>query len=76
MPQVIGTTPQRLRAARESRNLSQLELANLVGVGQTAISQFETGRASPSLKTLQKIASSLQISIAVLIDDVGAGRES
>ena len=59
--------PARIRTLRLERNLSQLELANRVGVAQTAISQFETGVKTPRLETLGRIAAALGISPAVLI---------
>lgn len=63
------TTAERLRAARQQRGLTQAELAARTGVRQSAISHFETGRASPSLKTLARIALSLEISTAQLINE-------
>jgi Zn-dependent peptidase ImmA (M78 family)/DNA-binding XRE family transcriptional regulator len=48
--------PDRLRQARELRALTQSRLALDVGVNQSAIAQFETGRAQPSEAVLGAIA--------------------
>lgn len=40
----------RLRAARAEKNLSQEELAKLVGVSRQTISSIETGQFSPTAK--------------------------
>lgn len=49
------------------RKCSQEELANIVGVSQSNIGRYETGVAEPSLKTLIKIASVLQVSTDCLL---------
>lgn len=41
------------------RNLSQKELADRAGLGQASLSRIETGKVSPDIATLQKIASAL-----------------
>ena len=46
----------KIRFARRNSNLSQKELSKEVGVFVTTISAYETGRAVPPWKTLQKIA--------------------
>ena len=46
----------RLKDAREEARLTQAGLGKLAGVSRAAISQFEQGRAKPSLGTLKKIA--------------------
>lgn len=51
--------PGRLRLARSLRGLRQNELAEAVAISPTAISQFESGSASPGPETLQRIAVSL-----------------
>lgn len=61
--------PDRLRAIRQRRDLTQAELAEKVGVFQTAISQFEQGRAQPSIETLYRIAEALGVSAAELLEN-------
>ena len=40
----------RLKDVRTKKNLSQLDLANLVGVSRNTISSIETGKYSPTAK--------------------------
>lgn len=47
---------ERIRQARELRGVTQQELAEQVGVNQSAIAQFEAGRTQPSLAVLQSIS--------------------
>ncbi len=61
-----------LRALRESKGLSQRELAEQVGTTQSAIARLEGGRISPSLPTLDRIATALGAEVTVTITDLGA----
>jgi len=45
--------------ARKEKNLTQKELAELVGTRQSNISRLESGNYNPSLEFLQKIASAM-----------------
>lgn len=56
-----------LRAARRARNLTLRELALVLGVSPSMISQIETGRASPSVATLYAIANELDVSLDELL---------
>lgn len=57
-----GVVPYRINQARISRGLSMAELADLTDVSKQAISQYETGKSSPSDKTLNQMASVLRYS--------------
>ena len=54
-----------LLEARENLNISQKELSKRTGVKQSNISRFESGRHSPTISTLQKIADGLGMSLNV-----------
>ena len=54
----------RLRQLRGRAGLSQRELARRAGVTNATISQIETGRVSPSVASLRKIAGALGLSLA------------
>lgn len=54
--------PYRINQARLSRGLSMAELAELVEVSKQAISQYETGKSTPSNAVLNKIAVFLKYS--------------
>jgi transcriptional regulator with XRE-family HTH domain len=56
-----------LRRIRESKKLSQTELAERTGFQPSAISHFETGRRSPSFANLKKLADALSVSIDYLL---------
>lgn len=50
----------RLKAARVLRGLTQLKLADLIGLKEIDISRFETGRARPDADTKRRISDALQ----------------
>ena len=59
--------PERLRKVRESRKLSQAELAERAGLQASAISHFETGTRKPSFANLRRLADALQVSTDYLL---------
>ena len=50
---------------RLKRGWSQADLAEAIGSRQPVISRLECGESNPSLQTLQKIASALNLSLQV-----------
>jgi transcriptional regulator with XRE-family HTH domain len=54
---------QQLRAAREAKSLSLRELARRLDISASALSQIETGKSLPSVKTLYAIVSELGLSL-------------
>jgi transcriptional regulator with XRE-family HTH domain len=59
--------PERLRAARELRELSQSQLANKAGLQASAISHFETGTRKPSFENLRRLAIALDVTTDFLL---------
>ena len=57
----------RLRLVRESRGLSQADLAKKTGLQPAAISHFETGQRSPSFDNLRKLSDALNVSVDYLL---------
>lgn len=57
-----------LKKLRLERNLSLGQLAELSGVSKVMLSQIEKGESSPTINTIWKIASGLQVSYTKLID--------
>jgi len=53
--------------ARRERNLTQKDLAELIGTKQSNISRLESGNYNPSLDFLQKIASAMGKKLEVRI---------
>jgi len=54
-----------LMKAREAANLTQKQLADLIGTSQNAISRVENGNGNPSLKTLTRIADALEQPLSI-----------
>lgn len=59
--------PDRLRAARQLRGLSQSELAEKAGLQPSAVSHFETGRRAPSFDNLKTLSDALQVTTDYLL---------
>ena len=55
--------------ARESKGLSQKELADLAGLKQPAIARLETMKATPQIDTLFKVLQPLGFTLAVVPTD-------
>jgi len=67
----------RMRVLREGRNLTQEQVADLVGISQKYLSELERGEKAPSWQTLVAIAhKGFDIKLAALLfgvdEDVGA----
>jgi len=60
---------QRLRAAREQKNIGLRELARQLGVSPSLISQIETGKTEPSINTLFAMVSELELSVNEIVFD-------
>ena len=54
--------PYRIKQARISRGLSMAELADLVDVSKQAISQYETGKSTPSDAVINRLSMILKYS--------------
>jgi transcriptional regulator with XRE-family HTH domain len=59
--------PDRLRAAREMRKLSQLELAERAQLQQAAVSHYESGARRPSLRNLRRLSEALEVTTDYLV---------
>ena len=51
-----------LRKLRKSRKLNQAQLAKKLYISPSAVSQYETGRTTPSRETLNRIAAYFNVS--------------
>ena len=64
----IGENIKRLRqATRIDRTMSQTDLAAKTGLKPCAISHFETGKRTPSVKNLVKLAEALGVTLDDLV---------
>jgi transcriptional regulator with XRE-family HTH domain len=64
--------PQRLRDAREASGLSLRQLARRLDISPSALSQIETGKSRPSVRTLYAVVSELGISLDELFGHHGS----
>jgi transcriptional regulator with XRE-family HTH domain len=56
-----------MQKIRKSKSVTQEALAERIGVSTPWIGRIETGRATPGLKLLQKIARALEVKVKDLI---------
>jgi transcriptional regulator with XRE-family HTH domain len=63
--QSVGT---RLRALRAERNLSQRALADLAGISPNSVSLIEREEISPSVATLQNLATALHVRVSYFFE--------
>jgi transcriptional regulator with XRE-family HTH domain len=59
----------KIATLRKTRNWTQADLAERVGVDTETISRFERGATLPSLVTLEKISRSLQVGVGELLTE-------
>ena len=52
---------ERLKKAREAKGYTQIELAQIMGLTQASISQFEKGLRLPTSANIKKIAEELDV---------------
>lgn len=64
----MTTFSKRLRQVREERRLTQTDLADKCGLLPSAISHFESGRRTPSLRNFAKLVVALSVKAGYLID--------
>ena len=62
--------PERLKKARETRDLSQSELAGAARLPASSISHFESGARKPSFDNLKRLATALNVSTDYLVGRV------
>lgn len=70
--EITVETGQNLRRIRTRRGYSLDRLAKIAGVSRAMLGQIETGKSSPTLSILSKIAAALGIPCAALIAERGA----
>lgn len=58
---------ERLQKARKSKNVSQKELADALGMSKSAFSRYENGDREPRLETLANISIALETPVEYLL---------
>lgn len=56
----------RLKQLRTEKNLTQTDLANILGIAKTTVAAYEQGKNEPSISTLIKIADYFNVSMDYL----------
>jgi len=66
---IIARSPKQIadaiRRIRQSRNLSQVDVARLANLRQPTVSKFESGSPETQLKTLSEILTALDLELVV-----------
>jgi transcriptional regulator with XRE-family HTH domain len=70
----VTSLGERIKALRLEGGLQQRQLAEKADLTPSMVSQIESGRLTPSLHTLGRIAAALGVPIATLFDGQPAGR--
>jgi transcriptional regulator with XRE-family HTH domain len=70
----VTSLGERIKALRAERALQQRQLAEKAGLTPSMLSQIESGRLTPSLHTLGRLAGALGIPIASLFEQGPQGR--
>jgi len=59
---------ERIRDLRESKGISQQNLAAICNFEKANLSRLEAGRTNPTVSTLNKISQALKISLSEIVD--------
>ena len=59
-----------LKTMRKIKGLTQEELANITGIPQNTISQYENGRFEPNYKTVEMISKGCDFKIEFVNNDI------
>jgi transcriptional regulator with XRE-family HTH domain len=75
-PQHARAIGEKLRAVRQERKMSLRELANKAEISASMLSQIETGKVFPSVRSLYGIASALSVSVDYFFPELGGNNSS
>jgi transcriptional regulator with XRE-family HTH domain len=59
----------RVRSLRRKQGWTQVEMADMLGVDRSYLSEIETGKKDPSLRILKTIADGFRLSLSQLLRD-------
>lgn len=66
---------EKIKKIRIEKKFSLRDLAAMVDLSASFLSQIEQGKASPSIENLKKIANSLEVRVSYLIEDEDAPKD-
>ncbi len=67
MPDIRARFGRRLRTLRKKKGVTQVELADYLGLRRTYVSEIESGKRNVSLVTLEVIARGFRMSVSQLM---------
>ena len=63
----LDSIGQRVRTLRRKRKWTQVELAEMLGIDRSYLSEIETGKKDPSLRVLKTLADGFNMSLSQLL---------
>lgn len=72
-PSFAAEIGRRIRELRKARGISLSELAHRASVGKATLSALESGTRNPTIETLYAITAQLNVPLAAVLADPGAG---
>lgn len=66
---------QRLKQLRAEKNLTQTDLADILGIAKTTLAAYEQEKSEPSIKTLLKLSEYFDVSVDYLIGKTNCAHE-
>lgn len=64
---ILDSLGRKIKSERLIKGLKQFELAKRAGISNTYLSDIETGRTTPSLRTLNRLAKALDLDVKRLM---------
>jgi len=68
----IEHLPATLRKARRDRGLTLHQVAEKTGVSYAGLSDIETGKQQPTLKTLERLATAYDLELSIMLGPAGS----
>lgn len=60
---------EKIKSYRESKNMTQNEIANVLGVKSATVSKYESGTLEPNIEALKKLSELFEVTIDELLND-------
>lgn len=60
---------EKIKSYRESKNMTQNEIADILGVKSATVSKYESGTLEPNIESLKKLAKIFEVSVDELLND-------
>lgn len=63
MDNIKQRVADRIKEFRKAANLTQKELGEKMGLTESTVNQYESGKLNPTILTIQKIAAALEVEV-------------